>query len=180
MRHHRWQLGGVLALALFGCGELPGDVVGTYRISMKLEENACGEHAIYRLDTKRYSAQLRNEGTRGYWRVPGQVPLRGKYDAPEFRFEYSSIVALGDPDAGPRRCRLLQGEVLSGSVNLEAAENEGDADAEQPAALEGEHELTISGEPGSDCTSALAPAGAFEELPCKVRYTLRGEPIKAF
>jgi hypothetical protein len=168
--------------ALTGCGELPGEVVGTYRISMKLEENTCGEHAVYRLDNKPYSAQLRSEGSLGYWRVPGQTPLRGKYKEPEFHFEYSSIVAVGDVDAGPRRCRLLQSEVLDGSVRLDdpeqadAAEPEG----EEAAALEGEHTLTISAEPGSECASALAPAGAFEELPCKVRYTLRGEHTKAF
>jgi hypothetical protein len=178
--------------ALTGCGELPGEVVGTYRIRMKLEENSCGERAVYRLDNKPYSAQLRSEGSLGYWRVPGQTPLRGKYTAPEFHFEYSSIVAVGDVDAGPRRCRLLQSEVLGGSVRLDdpqqadAGEPEGEEpegeepEGEEAAALEGEHTLTISAEPGSECASALAPAGAFEELPCKVRYTLRGERIKAF
>lgn len=167
--------------SLAGCGELPGEVVGTYRITNTLEENTCGEHAVYRLDMKRYSAQLRSEGTIGYWRVPGQTPLRGKYDAPDFRFEYGSIVAMGDPDAGPRRCRLLQREVLTGSVKVETGDetDEGEGEEEEPS-LEGEHELTISAEPGSDCQSALAPAGAFEELPCKVRYALRGVDTKPF
>jgi hypothetical protein len=165
---------------LGGCGELPGDVIGTYRIRMTLEENTCGEHAVYRLDDKPYSAQLRSDGARGYWRVPGQTPLRGKYEAPEFHFEYASIVAQGDPDAGPRRCRLLQSEVLNGSVELEDAGMDDASTSAQAAPLQGEHELTISADPGSDCASALAPAGAFEKLPCKVLYSLRGDHTKAF
>ena len=35
----------LLALSALACGELPGQVVGTYRITMKLEENSCGAGA---------------------------------------------------------------------------------------------------------------------------------------
>jgi hypothetical protein len=182
MKSYDWTGACLCSICALACGELPGEVVGTYRIRMTLEENSCGPHAVYRLDDKPYSAQLRSEGTRGYWRVPGQTPLRGKYDAPEFHFEYTSIVAQGDPDAGPRRCRLLQSERLTGSVTLEDGEADAgvESDGGAPAAIEGEHELDISAEPGSECETALAPKGAFEELPCKVRYTLRGAPTKAF
>jgi hypothetical protein len=119
---------------------------------------------------------LRGEAGRGYWRVPGQTPLRGKYDPPEFRFEYRSLVAQSEADAGPARCRLLQSELLTGQVALKDAEYAG----EPEEGLEGEHELTISAEPGGDCASALAPAGAFEKLPCTVRYSLAGEDTKPF
>jgi hypothetical protein len=170
----------LLSTCLAGCGELPGEVVGTYRITMTLEDNTCGPHAVYRLDTKKYSAQLRSEDGRGYWRVPGQTPLLGKYEAPEFRFEFRSLVARSDADAGPMGCRLVQSEVLEGRVTLAAENQDEKPAAEETADIEGEHALTISGEPGSDCTSALAPAGAFEKLPCVVRYSLQGERIKSF
>lgn len=178
------------------CSELPGDVVGTYRISMKLEENACGSQAVYSMDGRQYSVELRSDGKHGYWRVPGKGPLRGSYEAPEFHFEFQSLVAQSAQDAGPARCRLLQHEVISGTVAVdggtadedagEAADEDAgeelgeDAHAGPASDLTGEHALMISAEPGDDCREALAPAGAFEKLPCSVRYSLRGKHIKKF
>ena len=136
-------------------------------------------YAVHLLDGKRYSAQLRSEGERAYWRVPGQSPLPGKYEPPEFRFEYESLVARTQDDAGTPICRLVQSEVLTGRVKP----SEGDADtpdADAAAVLEGEHVMTVSAEPGANCASALAPAGAFEKLPCELHYTLTGERTKSF
>jgi hypothetical protein len=186
---------GALAICLvLGCSDLPGEVVGTYRIRMTLEENQCGARAVYVLDGRRYAVELRAEGTRAYWRVPGQTALAGKYDAPEFHFEYQSLVARSPDDAGTPLCRLVQSEVLNGQVRLdnedagEPQEDPGEPqdEADEPeqedagAALEAEHEFTISAEPGANCAAALAPEGAFEKLPCSVRYSLRGEPTKPF
>ena len=168
----------LLSICGLACADLPGDVIGTYRITVKLEENECGKYAVYRLTD--YSAQLRGDARHGYWRVPGQTSLLGKYEAPEFHFEYRSVVAQSTEDAGPSRCRLIQSEVLTGRVKRkDATDNEDPAD-EEAHDLEGEHELTISAEQSSDCESALAPVGAFEKLPCTVRYSLLGKRIKAF
>jgi hypothetical protein len=167
---------------------------------MKLEENACGSQAVYSMDGRQYSAELRSDGKHGYWRVPGKGPLRGSYEAPEFHFEFQSLVAQSAQDGGAARCRLLQHEVISGKVTVDAgtadedageaadegaAEDAGeeldeDADTGPASDLTGEHELMISAEPGDDCREALAPAGAFEKLPCSVRYSLRGTRIKKF
>lgn len=208
-------------LALFGatalaCGELPGEVVGTYRITMTLEDNSCGAGAVNLLDGHRYSVELRADTKQGYWHVPGQPPLKGDYDSPEFRFENSSIVANEGPDAGPRGCSLRQVDRLTGKVialpdaGTEAEDAEVDAEVddedasekntkkldagvdaeadedddagadEEDLALRGEHTFTISAASGSTCSSALAPVGPFEKLPCTVRYAVRGVSIKPF
>jgi hypothetical protein len=186
---------GALAICLaLGCSDLPGEVVGTYRIRMTLEENQCGARAVYLTDGRRYAAELRAEGTRGYWRVPGKPLLAGKYNAPEFHFEYQALVASSPFDAGTPLCRLLQSDVLNGRIRLDnedAGEPQEEPDepqdeADEPeqedagAALEAELEYTISAEPGANCAAALAPEGAFEKLPCSVRYSLHGEPTKPF
>jgi hypothetical protein len=197
----------VCGLTTAGCGELPGQVVGTYKIEMTLDENTCGALAVNSLDGHRYAVELRADGERGFWRIPGQPPLEGTYVPPAFHFEYSSIVASSDADAGPYGCQLRQSEVLEGSILLsgtpgadggdetEALDAGADADAAESAALDagaatsedatgpalqGSHEMTIEPARGTDCREALAPEGAFEHLPCSVRYTLRGKPHSAF
>jgi hypothetical protein len=125
-----------LGLLVFGatalaCGELPGEVVGTYRITMMLEDNSCGAGAINVLDGHRYSVELRSDMKRGYWHVPNQPPLKGDYDAPNFSFENSSIVANEGPDAGPRGCSLRQVDRLTGKLTeLPDAGSDDDEDAE--------------------------------------------------
>ena len=106
-----------LALSTVGCGELPGERVGTYKITMTLVENTCGATALHLLDGHRYSAELRQDARHGYWRVPSQPPLEGKYDPPRFRFESSGLVATEGPDAGPRGCALRQHDVLTGELS---------------------------------------------------------------
>ena len=116
-------------LALFGtaCSELPGEVLGTYKVTMTLEENSCGASAVYSLDKRRYSVELRSDERFGYWRIAGKTPIQGTYDAPDFAFEFSSIVANSGPDAGPNGCRLQQHDQVTGSLELDARDAGGDA-----------------------------------------------------
>ncbi len=212
-RGRKLALLGPALLLVLACGELPGTEVGTYRVTMKLEENTCGESAVHLLDGHRYSAQLRSDEKHGYWRIPGQPPLEGSYDAPSFSFESTGVVANEGPDAGPRGCSLRQRDRLTGELtrlpdagsdeSSDASEQEdepsepldggdeldagltGDAQVDRDAAdddsaLRGEHVFTISAVAGNDCRAALAPKGAFERLPCTVRYAIRGVPIKTF
>lgn len=128
----------LLAVSTVGCGELPGERVGTYKITMTLAENTCGATALHLLDGHRYSAELRQDARHGYWRVPSQPPLEGKYDPPGFRFESSGLVATEGPDAGPRGCALRQHDVLIGELSklpetdagMDAGDDTEDADDE--------------------------------------------------
>jgi hypothetical protein len=188
---------------------------------MALEENSCGAAAVHSLNGKRYAVQVRSEGTRGYWRIPGQPQIQGKYEAPEFAFEFGAVVASSGPDSGPRGCRLTQRDQVTGSLlypadddaldggdddevlDADGAEGDADGQSEEDASddqpdddkasdaldagvrpstgLLGEHLMTIAAEPGTDCRhDALMPAGAFERLPCSVRYKLVGVPTKPF
>ncbi len=201
-----------LVLALLctvGCSnELPGQVVGTYLVTMKLEENTCGPNAVFLSDGRMYSAQLRADGATAYWRIADAKPLAGEYtDKGEFKFSFSSIVATSDPDAGGPVCQLLQTEVLSGKIQgstigndghdrpVDAGGNDGgphDAgldpglapdsggSSDAPTTLSGTHELEISAAQGSDCRRAFPPHGPFTMLPCKVRYRLVGRERDEF
>jgi hypothetical protein len=211
------------ALSTLACGELPGELVGTYKLAMKLEENTCGNAAVNLLDGHRYAAELRSDDEYGYWRVPSQPPMRGSYERGKFRFENAVIVANEGADAGPRGCTLRQVDVLAGKLTdppdagnkesddddddagtLDASddendagedENENESDAgedesddsdpapdkdEEAVALRGSHVFTVSAVTGTNCTTALTPRGAFEKLPCTVRYTVIGLDTKPF
>jgi hypothetical protein len=211
----------LLALSAAACSNLPGEALGTYKVTMALEENSCGANAIHSLDGKRYAVQVRSEGTHAYWRIPGQPPVQGKYAAPKFAFEFGAVVASSGPDSGPHGCRLTQLDQLTGSVLYPADQHvldgggddevmdagtdeddtEGQSEEEAPddesddekasgaldagalpsTGLVGEHLMTIAAQPGTDCQhDALMPNGAFERLPCSVRYKLIGVPTKPF
>jgi len=131
----------LFASSLLACGELPGEIVGTYKIGMTIEENTCGEGAVNLLHGHRYAAELRSDGKRGYWRVPSAPPLEGEYDAPKFRFESSAIVANEGADAGPRGCTLRQVDVLTGEVSkLPDAGSEPHAEGDEEDAEENDDE----------------------------------------
>jgi hypothetical protein len=129
----------LLALSTLACGELPGEVVGTYRITMKLEENTCGAGAVNLLDGHRYAVELRSDDEYGYWRVPEQPPLRGSYEPPDFHFQNSGVVAYEGGDAGPRPCALQQVDLLTGQ--LTKLPDAGSEDAAESAEDEDDQEL---------------------------------------
>jgi hypothetical protein len=178
-----------------------GDEVGTYRVTMSLASNTCGASAVYLRDGHRYTAQLRVAGDEGFWRISGQQPMSGTYEAGEFKFAYSSLVAKSAPDAGVV-CQLVQEEELVGVVALSdemndagvadasMAKSSGESDDESEEedesyeppeeGLVGRHVFRIKAANGTDCSAALMPKGAFERLPCTVRYELEGSPTKSF
>ena len=180
---------------------LPGEVVGTYRVIMNLEENTCGESAVYLQDGREYSVEIRSDDPKGYWRLADSSPVQGWYEDDTFEFTFSSLVAAsGRPDAGPMACRLQQDELLNvtlvtlatpaagaeaqadgGADGGTETQQDGGAEGIQGDAgpaetrLMGEHVLTISAYAGTDCTEALqSEGGGFVQLPCSVRYSLSG------
>lgn len=176
-----------LALITMACEPLPGSVVGTFTVTMSLDQNACGERAVHSLDGSRYSAELRTDEHDAYWRIPAQTPLRGRVEAPDYRFDYAAVVAADTPDGGPG-CRLVQTEVLRVQVdNVAAGPDAGSpaappptTDTDERPTLRGEHVFTVSPEVAGTCQHAIAPAGAFEALPCTLHYTLHGTSRKPF
>jgi hypothetical protein len=173
-----------LGLALSGCkSTLPGDTVGTFDIAMKLENNTCGQNAVYVTDGRHFSAQLRSdEKGRVFWRVPMQSPMEGTRDGDTYTFKFGSPVATSSPDAGTF-CQLYQTAQIvatlsgaAGDAGVDAAVDAGDAgDAGAEMTLSASYTLDIAPTGQSDCHSEVAPAGVFTALPCNVRYSLSGK-----
>jgi len=164
---------GVLAALLGSCEEtIPGELVGAYQITMRIDDNGCGMGALPLPDGHRYAAELRAEGERGYWRVPRAAPMDGRYDEDErsFRFSYATALELGNADAGTAGCRVLREETLTGEIDARREED----------TLLGEHVISFRTDPSGRCADVRGPLGPFVALPCEARYAVEGTPRDPF
>lgn len=179
---------------LVGCGtEVPGDVVGAYTIQMRLTDNNCGAGVVPNAQT--YAAELRaGETPRGFWRVPKQAPIEGRYEAGEFQFTFSMSLELGNADAGTAGCTAIREELLHGEVTLAEPDagvrDSGVTDAGRGivvhdagsslAGLSGTHRISFRTNPQGRCANHAGPLALFERLPCSALYELQGTPRRAF
>jgi hypothetical protein len=179
---------------LAGCStEVPGEVVGAYTIQMRLTDNNCGAGVVPSAQT--YAAELRaGETPRGFWRVPKQAPIEGRYEAGEFQFTFSMSLELGDADAGTTGCTAIREELLQGQVTLPKPDaGVGDSGANDAAStpavrdagsveegLTGTHRISFRTNPQGRCAKQPGPLAVFEHLPCSALYVLQGTPRKPF
>jgi hypothetical protein len=190
---------GLLA-CLVGCEpSWPGTSAGTFRVVGALVENTCGD-GFPVLDTIEFAVEVRDDHPVGYWRLPRQPMVPGSYRNEDGAFEFrrfASVVAW-PADVDILGCTLEQREVIRGNVTIleEGDGGAGDAgvggesDGGNPASdagtiasprLLGEHVIDIVVAPGQDCAALLtATEGSFDALPCRARYTLRGESMTPF
>lgn len=173
----RLPLSAVILLALCGgCpGDIPGEVVGTYRVELDLEENTCGNGAAPFPDGKSYSVELRAEGPRGYWHIADAPPYPGQHDAGQFDFAFAQALELGSADAGTGGCIVLREETLRAHLD----DAPGDAGADDTR-LRGEHVIGFRADPQGRCRDERGPLREFERLPCRARYRIDGKPRSAF
>jgi hypothetical protein len=185
---------GLVLTLIVGCNtELPGDVVGAYTIQMRLTENNCGAGVVPNAQT--YAAELRaGEPPRGFWRVPKQGPIEGRYEAGAFQFTFSMGLELGNADAGTAGCTAIREELLQGEVSLPERDagvsDAGVSDAghvgtasdagSAQAGLTGTHRISFRTNPQGRCANHPGPLALFERLPCSALYALQGTPRKAF
>lgn len=183
------------ALLCAACGpDLPGEVVGTYTVSMHLGDNSCGKPALPVADGTNYAVELRADGERGYWRRPKIPPIEGHYDGDGgFAFTFEALFDIGDPDAGTAGCRLYRDEVLNGRVVIASdagtADDAGDTGTTSDAAtaasppepaLSGQYTYTFRTDTSGICANNPGPLGVYQRLPCSVSYSLSGQDHKPF
>ena len=171
---------------------------------MTLEENTCGEGAVFTTDGQKIAVELRTEDQQCYWRVPGQPLLQGKLDDGRCHFSMTTVVAsdaeemsVSDPGLmipdptkpqvdTPEKavCQLLQNAqivtTISGVSASDAGVADGDTDAGTGRLLEATYKLVIAPSSAQDCASALIPEGPFKALPCSVSYSLSGGERERF
>jgi hypothetical protein len=152
----------------------PGDRVGEFRISARLDSNGCGPSAVQATQSAEFDVDLRREGEAGWWIPDGQAPVPGEVDeSGAFRFEIRGQTAVReeDPTQGLAACTLDHVDEVRGFVS-------GGEDAGPAASLAGEESLSFAASAGSDCSDQLGlGTGQFLALPCQVRYVLEGNAL---
>ena len=92
-------LRGAAIVALSSCTpSLPGESLGTFDLAMTLEENTCGESAVYTTDGAHLAVELRREDEACYWRIPGQPVMEGTLEDGKCHFTVTTVVASDAPD----------------------------------------------------------------------------------
>ena len=178
--------------------QYPGEAVGSFDVTGRLEVNECGASAVPARDPLSFAVEVRERGPEAFWRRSGLPVVSGTVrDDGNYRFRTVALIPVfaadPDPDFGHAGCNLVQTEIVD--VVLSNAPPDADAGAETDAgpgmdapdagAQEPEPDLQLAGtstidlapEPGSDCTPLMAVAGGpFVALPCGIDYTLEGAP----
>jgi hypothetical protein len=152
----------VVGMLLAGCGELPGQEVGTYSVVATMEESTCGPSVG--AEEREFDVQIRRDGEVGYWIGPTEIPIEGRIDDDgnfTFRTNDQILVREGDETTGIAPCVMDQIDVAEGTAGTD---------------LEGSETLWIGASSYADCRDqvGLMP-GQFIELPCEMEFTLRAE-----
>jgi len=186
----------VLPLLAACAPQYPGEPVGSFDVTGRLEVNECGGSAVPARDPLSFAVELRERGPEAFWRRAGFPVVSGTArDDGSYRFRTVALIAVlaadPDPDFGHAGCNLVQTEVVD--VVLEGVPTDAGAGAEPDAGpgkdapdagaqeqdmqLAGTSTIDLAPEPGSDCTPLMAVAGGpFLALPCGIDYTLEGAP----
>jgi hypothetical protein len=187
---------------------LPGESLGTFEVTMKMDDNTCGEGAVYTMDGQKLSVELRSKKDECYWRVPGHPIMQGTLkDDGSCQFSVTTVVASDaqdqtESDQGlmvpdptkpqvdmPQKavCQLVQTAqivtTIEGTPLSDAGVGGGDAgegDAGAGRTLTATYDLAISPSSAKDCADALVPDGPFKTLPCSVSYSLTGGERDSF
>lgn len=187
-------VGIILSAILYGgCErtELPGNLVGRYRVIGMLKGNTCGIAALPATDPLLFEVEIRKQAGMGIWAIPEKPFLSGKLTQDGefiFRIEESFFVptspknpetmVLYDPEkaASVQECRIDQIEVIKGTIHQGTHESGRDAGNDQHPELRGEDIIDIVPSSGSECNAASSSSGGpFSSLPCQTIYTLEGE-----
>jgi hypothetical protein len=113
--------------------ELPGELVGAYRIDGALLENSCGSSAVPAADPLRFNVEIRKQNGSGFWLVsspPGH--LGSLADDGDFSFQNQATYDVG-PEAR-RPVELLVEMDIERLADPEAARQQGE-DRTQPCRL---------------------------------------------
>ncbi len=165
----------VLALGASGClnwgkvddAKVPGDLLGTYDVSAKLERSTCGDGILGASDAWRFQVKLSRFENDLYW-LNGREAIVGSIerDGRSFSFESGVQVPIppeagGDPDCTVRRDDHASGKLSNEGVNVES--------------FEGSLTFSYRALDAASCESWLLTPDAPARLPCDIEYQMSAE-----
>lgn len=162
----------VACLSSSGCLEFgkvddakqPGDLLGTYDVSAKLEQSTCGDGALGAVETWRFQIKLSRYENDLYW-LNGREAIVGSIgkDGRSFSFDSRVEVDIPPEESGDAECRIRREDSATGKLSDDAT------DVEE---FEGELSFRYGLVADSSCDGFLLSPGAPARLPCTIGYTM--------
>jgi len=169
----------VFAAASAGCLEfgdgdakVPGEPLGTYRVTGRLEDDGCRAPVLGVTDPWHFEIKLSRFAQDLYW-LNGREAIVGEIAADDvsFRFETQVDIELSEMHGRVPGCTIERTDRAAGKLGS------GGTDV---ATFEGGLSFVYSQEEHSDCSAAVeGPESGFAVLPCTIAYGLRGVRIEA-
>lgn len=160
-----------LAAALSACSSanpMPGTALGTFSITAKQTANTCGA-GLGATDPWKFDIELSIDGSELYWRQSDATVSGALDDSLQATFS-GTMTESGGGDAGKNSCSLTRSDKTQ--IKLDSKTD--------TKSVTGSISFTYTVVSGTDCASALAPAGGvFDMLPCSVSYSFEGSRTKA-
>jgi hypothetical protein len=165
------SLGACLLVGLVSCignpddahDDVPGDLLGMYKVDALMEESSCGPGALGAPDHWSFDVKLSRDDSNIYWNN-GDEALEGSLSSAIFSFTSEVSIPVREAKPGRPGCTLWRQDAARGT--LVAGADESDVPG-----FDGSLTYSFAQESGSDCNDAMAEVG-LAQLPCSVRYTM--------
>jgi hypothetical protein len=159
-------LGGCLEFGKVDDAKAPGDLLGVYSVTGRLDDTTCGTGALRAEDPWSFNVKLSRYQRDLYW-LNGREAIVGdiEKDGVSFSFDTRIEIEVEPPLRGHPGCVISRSDRAQGELSAN------DTDVESFA---GSLAFDFSAIPGSDCTDWMAQE-AVPEMPCSVEYDLEAE-----
>jgi hypothetical protein len=167
--HARMLAYACVAALLAGCNDnpLPGQMLGTYKVSAQSQTNTCGP-GLQAPSPWTFKVQLSENGTTLYWSwMDGTPPLSSVLDSQSHASLTTTMSGNvdGAPEGGLGPCTMQRAddvEITLGSGS-------------PPGAFSATIAYSFTVPEGSSCDDQLSSQGGmYDTLPCTVNYTAAG------
>jgi hypothetical protein len=162
----------VACLASSGCLEFgkvddakqPGDLLGTYDVSAKLEQSTCGSGAFGSVESWRFQVKLSRFESDLYW-LNGREAIVGGIgkDGRTFSFDSRVDVDIPPEESGDAECRIRREDSATGKLSDDGVDVE---------TFEGELSFRYGIISDASCEGFLLSPGAPARHPCAIGYTM--------
>jgi hypothetical protein len=147
---------------LLGCDitpQMPGTMLGTYKVTAQSETNTCGISAP---NPWTFDVRLSKDGTKIYWDwMDGSPYLSGPLTSSQATLTSSVLEDVDGTDAGPGPCNMSRADTIT--VTLPSGSS--------PGSFTGTIAYAFAASTGANCSDQLTSGGgAYSELPCSITY----------
>lgn len=148
--------------------KVPGTLLGTFAVVGKLDDDECGADLMNAPDPWRFDVRLSRFQNDLYW-LNGREAIVGDVDSKNgFRFSTRVDVPVTPRRGSDPGCTVSRYDSAEGALT---------ASGDEVTALRGVLEFEYRSKRQTECLEIIGVPGGFNNLPCKMSYSIRAERI---